>query len=172
MGNRRTRRILPLVLLALAAAVGVVVAMAATMSHGGTVKTAHNSTYGSLLVSSSGMTLYHLASEKPGSIKCTGTCATLWPPLLLSGNAKPKAGSGVTASKLATINRPGGQIQVTYYGLPLYRYALDKKPGEVKGQGVERIWFAITPAGAVAKAQAPSPATTTTNSGGGYGYGG
>jgi len=174
MVNRLARRALPLALLALLAVVGIAVAMAATMSHGrnGTVKAANNSSYGSLLVSSSGMTLYHMTSEKPGSIKCTGACATLWPPLVLSGNSKPKAGSGASASKLAMIKRPDGQIQVTYDGLPLYRYGLDKKPGEVKGQGIEGIWFAVTAAGGLAKAQAPTPATTTTNRGGGYGYGG
>ena len=105
-----TRRILLLGLLLLLAAIGVAVAMATTMSHGhsGTVKAAHNATYGSLLVSSSGMTLYHLTSEKPRSITCTGKCATFWPPLVLSGGAKLKAGSGATASKLGTIKRPDG----------------------------------------------------------------
>jgi Uncharacterized protein conserved in bacteria len=162
-------------LLLLLAVIGVAVAMAATMSHGhnGTVKAAHNATYASLLVSSSGMTLYHLTSEKPGSIACTGKCATFWPPLVLSVNAKAKAGSGVTASKLGTIKRPDGHTQVTLNGIALYRYSLDKKAGDVKGQGVEGIWYAVTPAGTLAKAGTTPPATaTTTTTGGGYGYGG
>jgi len=172
-----TRRILLLGLLLLLAVIGVAVAMAATMSHGhnGTVKAAHNATYDSLLVSSSGMTLYHLTTEKPGSIACTGKCATFWPPLVLSGNAKAKAGSGVTASKLGTIKRPDGHTQATYNGIALYRYSLDKKAGDVKGQGVEGIWYAVTPAGTLAKAGTTPPPTTTattTTTGGGYGYGG
>ena len=170
-----TRRILLPVLLVLLAAVGIAVAMAATMSkgHTGTVKAAKNATYGSLLVSSSGLTLYHLTSEKPGSIACIGTCATVWPPLVLSSSAKVKSGSGITASKLGTIMRPDGRLQVTYNGLALYRYAPDKKAGEVKGQGVGGVWFAVTPAGTLAKAGAVPPApTTTTTGGGGYGYGG
>jgi hypothetical protein len=80
----------------------------------------------------------------------------------------------VSAAKLSTVKRPDGGTQVTYAGLPLYRYAADKKPGDVKGQGVEGTWFAVTSTGAQAKAtktvRRPAPTTTTT---GGYGhYGG
>ena len=91
---------------------------------------------------------------------------------MLSSSAKVKSGSGATASKLGTIMRPDGRIQVTYNRLALYRYSSDKKAGDVKGQGVGGVWYAVTPAGTLAKAGAvpPMPATTTT-SGGGYGYG-
>ena len=167
MRARVARRVLPLALLFV---VGVGVAMAATMAAGGTVKAAKSTKYGSLLVSSTGMTLYHMTSEKAGSIKCTGGCAKFWPPLLFSGTGKPTAGSGVIALKLGTIKRPDGHLQVTYNRMALYRFALDKKPGDVKGQGVEGIWFAVTPAGKLAKASAPASAATTTTSGG-YGKG-
>ncbi len=167
------RRALALALLALA---GVSAAMAATTTQGGTVKAAQNSKYGSLLVSSAGLTLYHITTEHRGTIKCTGACAKFWPPLLVTGN--PKAGAGVAASKLGTIKRPGGGTQVTYNGYALYRYADDKKPGDVKGQGESKIWFAVTSAGKLAKGAAstgtttttPATTTTTTSGGGGYGY--
>ncbi len=166
-----TRRALLIALLVLLAAVGVAVAMAATMSHGhsGTVKSTSNATFGSLLVTSNGITLYHLTSEQPGSIGCTGTCATSWPPLL--AGTKIKAGSGASASKLGTIRRPDGSLQVTYDRLALYRYAPDTKAGDVKGQGAGGVWFAVTPAGTLAKAGATPPAQTTTTTGGSYGYG-
>ncbi len=169
-----TRRVLLLVLVVLVAAAGVAVAVAATRSHGhgGTVKASDNPTYGSLLVSSSGMTLYHLTSEKPGSIACTGQCAAAWPPLVLNAATKVKAGSGVTASRLGTIRRPDGRLQATYYGLALYRYAQDAKAGDLKGEGAEGIWFAVTPAGTLAKSAMTPPPQATTTSGGGYGYGG
>jgi predicted lipoprotein with Yx(FWY)xxD motif len=165
MGTRLGWRALPLALLML---VAVGVAAVATAMSGGTVKAVTNSKYGSLLATASGMTLYHMTSEKPGSIKCTGGCAQFWPPLLVSGNGKPTAGSGVTASKLGTIKRPDGHVQVTYNGMALYRYSLDKKPGDVRGQGVEGIWFAVTAAGKLAKAGAGAAAVTTSG-GGGYG---
>ena len=159
----------------LVAVVGVGGAMAATMSSGaGVVKAAHNSTYGSLLVTAGGMTLYHYTPDKHGLIKCTGACAKFWPPLLVSGKAKPKAGAGANAAKLSTATRPDGTTQVMYAGLPLYRYAADKKPGDVKGQGVEGTWFAVVSTGALAKATTPTGTTaptTTTTSGGGGRYG-
>jgi len=92
MGIRLRRRVLPLALLMF---VGVGAATAATALSGATVKAVASSKFGSLLASSSGMTLYHMTSEKPGSVKCTGGCTQFWPPLLLSGNGKPTAGQGV-----------------------------------------------------------------------------
>jgi predicted lipoprotein with Yx(FWY)xxD motif len=160
---------------ALLAVAGVGVAMAATMSgNSGTVKAAHNSKFGSLLVSAAGMTLYHYTPDKHATIKCTGACANFWPPLIVKGGAKPTAGAGVSAAKLSTAKRPEGTTQVTYAGLTLYRYSGDKKPGEVKGQGFSGIWFAVTPAGMLAKASktgTPPPPTTTTTGGGYGGYG-
>jgi predicted lipoprotein with Yx(FWY)xxD motif len=161
---------LPLVL-ALAAGGGV--ATAGPTANTATINAAKNSSYGSLLVSSTGLSLYHLASEKKGTIGCTGPCAKIWPPLLVGPTAKPNAGSGVSVSKLGTIKRPDGGLQVTYNGLALYRYKLDKKPGDVKGQGVEGIWFAVTSAGKLVKtpaAEATTSTPTTTAPGDGYGY--
>ena len=165
-----TRSIRRLTALAVLTTVALVGALAATATNSALVKTAHNSTYGSLLVNSSGLTLYHLTSETKGTIKCTGACATLWPPVLVEGGSKPSAGAGLTAAKLGTIRRPGGQIQITYNGLPLYRYSADKKSGQALGEGVGGVWFAVSSAGTIVK-HAPAPSTTTTTpSSGGYGY--
>jgi predicted lipoprotein with Yx(FWY)xxD motif len=119
-----------------------------------------------ILVDSGGFTLYHLTSEEKGAIDCTGLCGAAWVPLL-AGSSKPVAGPGLSASKLSTIKRPaGGGVQVTYNGYALYLYRGDKKPGEVNGQGAERKWYAITPAGSVteqtAKTTVPTTTTTTT----------
>jgi predicted lipoprotein with Yx(FWY)xxD motif len=163
------------VLLAVAAA-GVGVAMAATMSSkGGTVRAAHNAKYGSLLVSAAGMTLYHYTPDKHGTVKCTAACAKFWPPLVIARGTKPKAGAGVSAAKLSTVKRPDGTTQVTYAGFPLYRYSGDSKPGDVKGQGFEGVWHAVSSAGTLAKASGGAGTTktmpgTTTDPGGGYGY--
>src|SRR5271154_5819309 len=137
--TRRIRRFAALGALTIAALVGAVAAAGAGSA---LVKTAQNAKYGPLLVSTSGLTLYHLTSEKNGAIKCRGACAKLWPPVLVKGGSKPTAGAGLTAAKLGTIKRPGGQIQATYNGLPLYRYAPDKKSGQVLGEDVGGVWFA------------------------------
>jgi predicted lipoprotein with Yx(FWY)xxD motif len=169
MVTRLVRRAVPLALLA---ALGAGAALAATTGTGGTVKAAQNVKLGKILVSSSGMTLYRMTAEKRGSIKCTGACAEFWPPLLVTGRAKLHAGPGITASRLGTIKRPDGRVQVTYAGWALYRYALDKKAGDAKGQGVQGVWFALTPAGALAKPAATSTPTYTNATTTSPGYGG
>jgi predicted lipoprotein with Yx(FWY)xxD motif len=106
---------------------------------------------GTILVTKQGMTLYHMKSETNGQINCTGSCARLWPPLTAGGGAKVVAGPGVSAAKLGTVKRPDGKVQVTYNGLPLYRYSDDLKPGETTSQGLNGFWYAVTPAGTITK---------------------
>jgi predicted lipoprotein with Yx(FWY)xxD motif len=170
------RRVLAMGVLA---AVGAGVAVAATGAHTGTVNALKTAKYGTLLVSANGRTLYHETIETHGKIKCTGACATFWPPLTVSQGVKPTAGAGIQQAKLGTIKRPDGKIQVTYNGFPLYRYGDDKKKGDVKGEGEEHIWFVVAPSGKVVKSGAggattPTPTTTSstpTTTSGGYGYG-
>ena len=107
-----------------------------------------NSSLGSILVNSSGRTLYLFKADSATMSACTGACATAWPPLLANGT--PTAGTGLTASKLGTIARSGGNRQVTYNGHPLYLFIMDTKPGQTAGQGVTAFgaaWFAVSPAG-------------------------
>jgi predicted lipoprotein with Yx(FWY)xxD motif len=167
--------------------VGAAVALAASAASVVTVKQATNSALGTkIVVSSTGLTLYHYIPETKGKIACNGACATDWPPYVVTGKAKPVAGPGVNASKLGTIKRPDGRTQVTYNGLALYRYSDDTRTGQAKGQGEGGIWFAVTPAGTVTKATvetsvtAKSAASGTSNTsssssssgGGGGGAGG
>ena len=123
-----------------------------------------SSSLGSMLVNSTGRTLYLFKADVGAKSACTGACATAWPPLLATG--KPTAGTGLTASKLATITRSDGTQQVTYNGHPVYLFIKDKKPGQTTGQGVTAFgaaWYALTPAG-------NQISTQPTTSGGGYGY--
>jgi predicted lipoprotein with Yx(FWY)xxD motif len=145
--------------------VGVVIG--ATTKSAPTVKIAQNSKLGTILVSSTGFTLYQLGSEKKGTIKCTGSCAKIWPPLLLAAGAKPVAGTGVSQATLGTIKRPDHGTQITYNGNALYGFASDRKPGVVKGQNVADFHVIVVKA---SSAGSPTPAATTTTSGG-YGYG-
>jgi predicted lipoprotein with Yx(FWY)xxD motif len=107
------------------------------------------------------MTLYYLKSETTGTIMCTGSCATTWPPLLLTAGAtSAAAGSGLDASKLGTIDRPDGGTQVTYDGRPLYLYVGDTSSGQATGQGVGGFFAATTSVSG----------TSSASGGGGYGY--
>jgi predicted lipoprotein with Yx(FWY)xxD motif len=156
-------------LAALVVAAAAVVGGATASTGGLTVGSARNGTLGEILVSSAGRTLYHTSSEKPGAIRCTGACTLTWPPLLVPAHAKPVAGPGVTASKLGTVRRPNGQLQVSYGGLALYFYSGDTKAGQVNGQGMDGVWHALTPAGAAVSkaltaAKAMSGGTSSTSS--------
>ena len=148
-------------------------AAAATPSGGSAaavVKTASVSSLGgSVLVDSQGLTLYHLSGEQHGKWICTSaTCVKAWHPLAASSGAP----SGSVGS-LGTVKRPGGTLQVTYKGMPLYTFAGDTKAGEAKGQGIKDVgvWTAVSASGAAtSKPPAPAPASSSSSGGGGYGY--
>jgi predicted lipoprotein with Yx(FWY)xxD motif len=104
---------------------------------------------GAILVDARGRTLYLFEADKRGASNCSGACASVWPPLTTS--ATPHADVGVTAAKLATIARVGGERQVTYNGHPLYTYAGDSRPGATDGQGLDQFgaaWYVLNAAGA------------------------
>jgi predicted lipoprotein with Yx(FWY)xxD motif len=176
----------PAAVLAAAAAAGVL-ALGALGAAKPTVKSADNPALGTILVGATGLTLYHYADDHGPVVKCNGACAQQWPPVLVPAKAKPVAGPGLTSSKLGTVRRPDGTIQVTYGGYALYRFAGDRHGGDVNGQGLEKEWYAVAPSGkivkqlpAVANASAPtspSPSSSSSSSGGGsddmgggYGY--
>jgi predicted lipoprotein with Yx(FWY)xxD motif len=103
---------------------------------------------GRILVDSRGRSLYLFKKDAKRKSRCSGACATFWPPLLVSG--KPTAGHGARAAKVGSIKRSGGKRQVTYDGHPLYRFVMDVKPGNTNGEGVTAFgarWFVISPAG-------------------------
>jgi predicted lipoprotein with Yx(FWY)xxD motif len=109
------------------------------------VKVGQNSSLGSFLVDSKGMTLYLYTQDTPNTSNCYGSCASYWPPLLTTG--APSAGAGLTASMLGTTKRTDGTTQVTYNGWPLYYYVSDKAAGDTTGENVQAVWFVITPTG-------------------------
>jgi predicted lipoprotein with Yx(FWY)xxD motif len=121
---------------------------------------------GTALDDSRGFTLYHLTTEKNGQVQCTGSCAGVWPPLLVTSGGAPTATAGLTGS-LGTIKRPDGSVQVTYNGMPLYTYSGDSGPHQANGQGVQGVWFAVTASGS---GGAPGPVSTSPPTPGGYGY--
>jgi predicted lipoprotein with Yx(FWY)xxD motif len=131
---------------------------------------------GTVLTNSAGRTLYWYAIDSSTTSKCSGTCATFWPP----APAGAKAASGVSLSgSFGSITRSDGSTQLTYMGHPLYTFKLDTASGQDNGNGVttsggpsNELWWAMTPTGAKLAA-APKPASSSSSSGGGgggYGY--
>ena len=95
---------------------------------------------GPVLADAKGFTLYWYSKDTRMASSCTGGCATAWPPV----TGKPMAGMGVRLTgKFGTIARAGGILQATYKGHPLYTYAGDTAPGQVKGNGLGGVWHAL-----------------------------
>ncbi len=120
-----------------------------------------------VVTNSKGMTVYWFAPDTSTASKCTGSCATYWPPV----TGPVTAGSGVTGT-LSTITRPGGTTQATYDGHPLYTYVGDTAPGQAKGNGKNLsggLWYEMTVSGAK-PATGTSGSTPSASTGGGYGY--
>lgn len=109
---------------------------------------------GTVLVNSAGKTLYVFAPDKEKEVTCTGSCASVWPPLKVEAGEEAVAAGPVKASMLgADPDSEGGEV-VTYAGWPLYTYVADTKPGVATGQGVNLnggYWYVITPAGKIIK---------------------
>ena len=106
------------------------------------------SNLGKILVDGKGRTLYLFEADKGATSACNGACASVWPPLTTTG--KPKAGTGLSASKLGTAKRDDGSTGITYNGHPLYTSAGDSGPGQTNGQGIDGFgaeWFALSAAG-------------------------
>jgi predicted lipoprotein with Yx(FWY)xxD motif len=118
---------------------------------------------GTLVVTNSaGYTLYWFVPDTSTTSKCTGSCATYWPPV----KGPATAGSGVTGT-LGIITRSDGTTQATYDGHPLYTYVGDHAPGQNNGNGLNLsggVWHEVTVSGT-----APA-ASTSPSSAGGYGY--
>jgi len=129
------------------------------------VLTMRKTKIGDVLATSTGQTVYWFSKDVRGSGKsaCAGSCLAAWP--VVPGT--PVAAAGVRlAGKLGTITRPGGVVQATYNGYPLYTYAMDLTPGQILGNGAAGMWHVITgsvlSASPASGAVTPSPTATAT----------
>jgi predicted lipoprotein with Yx(FWY)xxD motif len=159
-------------LLALLAACAVLAACGSGSSYGGgsksdssgssgaksaVVSSAEKAKVGSVIVDAQGRTLYRFTAEAQGVPVCTGDCVGTWPPALArSATGLPK--------HVATVKRPdGGQLQLTYDGHPLYRYAGDQSKSDANGEGVGGQWYVL-------KAGGGSKPEQSSSASGNYGY--
>jgi predicted lipoprotein with Yx(FWY)xxD motif len=112
-----------------------------------TIKTRH-AALGTYTVDGKGRSLYLFLKDTTSKSKCYGSCAKVWRPLTVKGT--PKAGGGLTASRLSTSKRKSGAKQVTYGGHPLYYFDGDSSAGDQNGQGIKSFgarWYVVAPSG-------------------------
>jgi len=133
----------------------------------GAVVLTRSTKIGTVLTSSRGFTLYWFAPDTATTSKCTGSCATYWPPV--AGPVTAGAGTSLPG-KFGTITRADGSVQATYDGHPLYTYAGDTAPGMTSGNGLKAsggLWTAVTPSGGKPAPSTSSPAGSSSGPGGG-----
>lgn len=122
----------------------------ARKASGATVEV-HETIYGAtILVDSSGFTLYEFSKDPKKKDRCVKIrgCQEVWPPLEVSG--APTAGPGVNAALLSTITLPGGASQVTYAGHALYSHPADPGPAETYYIGAKEFkgrWYGVNAEG-------------------------
>jgi predicted lipoprotein with Yx(FWY)xxD motif len=120
---------------------------------------------GTVLVTTTGLTLYWFAKDTPGRSHCTGSCASYWPPVM--GSATAAAGTSLPHG-FGTIKRANGKRQASYDGHPLYTYTGDTAAGQINGNDLNAsggLWWAVTPSGRELKEPAPTPSSSSSGSG-------
>jgi predicted lipoprotein with Yx(FWY)xxD motif len=108
-----------------------------------------DSSLGKILVDGKGLSLYLFTPDEAGTPTCYGDCATAWPPLLATGAIT--VGTGLNASDFSTATRTDGGDQVKVGSWPLYHFATDAAPGDIKGQGLFGKWYLVSPSGVAIK---------------------
>ena len=100
---------------------------------------------GPIVVDSAGMTLYAFLNDAEGESTCTGDCLANWPAAGIEEHdpsvLDPALWSTVENSEAGTMLKVGDW--------PLYRFAGDAAPGDVNGQGVGEVWYAVSPDGTI-----------------------
>jgi predicted lipoprotein with Yx(FWY)xxD motif len=85
-----------------------------------------------VLADSDGRTLYSAEVEK-ARIRCTDGCTSFWEPVDASAKQSKSASADLDLD-LGVVKRPDGADQLTFKGLPLYRFT-EEGAGQLDGDG-------------------------------------
>jgi predicted lipoprotein with Yx(FWY)xxD motif len=78
------------------------------------------------------MTLYTYHTDQPRKSNRSGECEAYWPPAKATADAKPRGG-------FTLVKRARRTMQWADDGKPLHTFVQDKKPGDVTGDGKNRV---------------------------------
>ena len=124
------------------------------------VKTAKSSTLGTIVVDSTGKTVYTLTNGSQ-QVACSGTCLQVWPAVSLPVGTTKATGTGVK-------NVAAMGTQVTINGAPVYAFSGDTAAGSTNGEGITSFggtWHVVKVGGS-----SGGGSTSTTVKSGGSGY--
>ena len=111
-----------------------------------------------ILTNADGRTLYYFTPDTATTAACTGSCISMWPPLLSSGSGSPTSAS--TLSGTLSVQTDANGKQVEYNGHPLYVFSGDTAAGQTNGEGLFGKWFVATPALASQGGGSSTPSST------------
>ena len=147
-----------------------------------TIMVASQESPGSFLTDRTGKTLYFFTKDTAGTSTCPGTCLAKWPAFSADPVSAP---SVLKPADFSSIPRADGVKQTAFKGRPLYNFADDAKPGDVKGEGFNNVWHVANVSGitpvvttqpttvpTTVRTTVPTTVRTTSPSSGGYGGGG
>jgi predicted lipoprotein with Yx(FWY)xxD motif len=124
-----------------------------------------------VLADAEGHTLYSAEVEQDGQIRCVDSCTSFWDPVVAS-HADIDAADTKVKKDLGIVDRPDGESQLTYDGLPLYTFT-QEGAGELHGdgfaddfQGTHFVWAAARSDGTSTSSGTSTPADPE----GGYDY--
>lgn len=84
------------------------------------------------------MTLYVFDNDlESASSQCVDTCATNWPPVTATADGIKNIPG------LSLVERGDGSMQVAYLGRPLYTFIQDEAAGDMKGNALNNVWWAV-----------------------------
>ena len=97
--------------------------------------------FGPVLATPKKQALYYWTAENDFRIQCKGSCAKLWPPLVVRSRAAVAARVAGIKGTFGTITRPDGRLQVTFNRRPVYTY-VHEGPTQVLCDNVGG-WFVV-----------------------------
>jgi predicted lipoprotein with Yx(FWY)xxD motif len=134
---------------------------ASTMSGGSGIVSIQSVDGTNVLADSEGRTLYNAEVEKR-QIRCVDACTSFWEPVNASAK-QSKAASADLNLELGVAKRPDGSSQLTFDGLPLYRFT-EEGAGQLEGdgfvddfQGTHFEWAAATTSAGAAPSESNTP---------------
>ncbi|WP_433340964.1 COG4315 family predicted lipoprotein [Streptomyces sp. CA-253872] len=113
---------------------------------GAGIGTSRTAGLGTVIADAKGRTVYVYDPDKgvKNGSACYGECASTWPPVPATTEAK-----GVDRGLLGSVTRKDGTRQLTVKGKPVYLFAGDAAAGDTKGQNLMNVWHVVSPEGAV-----------------------
>ncbi|MEU5876155.1 SCO0930 family lipoprotein [Spirillospora sp. NPDC047279] len=114
-----------------------------------TIKVRQDPTLGTIVTDGKGRTMYRFDKDRPRVSNCSGDCRAKWPIVRFNGFKKLKV-EGVSRKLISFIERKDGkpgECQLLINGWPMYYFAQDQEAGDVKGQAVQNVWWAVSPQG-------------------------